>query len=107
LGGPEMEAGETRTFQITQSACAATAATNNQAYALNITVVPDGPLGFLTVWNATAGWPKPNVSTLNAWEGQVVANGAIVPAGDNGAINVYVTNRTHVIIDISGYFTSY
>jgi len=33
-----------------------------------------------------------------------VANAAIVPAGTDGAINVYVTDRTHVIIDINGYF---
>ena len=29
---------------------------------------------------------------------------AIVPAGTNGAVSVYVTNTTHVIIDIDGYF---
>jgi len=44
------------------------------------------------------------VSTLNSWDGAVVANAAIVPAGTSGAISVYVTNRTHVILDINGYF---
>jgi hypothetical protein len=33
-----------------------------------------------------------------------VANAAIVPAGAGGAINVFVANRTHVILDINGYF---
>jgi hypothetical protein len=33
-----------------------------------------------------------------------VANAAIVPAGTNGAISVYVTDPTHVVIDINGYF---
>jgi len=34
----------------------------------------------------------------------VVANAAIVPAGTDGAISVFVTNQTHVILDINGYF---
>jgi len=33
-----------------------------------------------------------------------VANAAIVPAGTNGAISIFVTNPTHVILDINGYF---
>jgi hypothetical protein len=33
-----------------------------------------------------------------------VANAAIVPAGTNGAISIYVTNNTHLILDINGYF---
>jgi hypothetical protein len=41
---------------------------------------------------------------LNSWDGTVVANAAIVPAGTGGAIDVYVTGATHVILDINGYF---
>ena len=50
------------------------------------------------------GSPQPLVSTLNSWDGSVVANAAIVPAGTNGAISIYVTNNTHLILDINGYF---
>ena len=32
------------------------------------------------------------------------ANAAIVPAGVSGAVSVYVTNTTDVILDIDGYF---
>ncbi len=100
LGGPKMEDGETRSFPIPSSGCGipATAA----AYSLNVTVVPDGMLQYLTAWPAGAG--KPLVSTLNSWDGAVVANAAIVPAGTGGAINVFVANRTQVILDINGYF---
>ncbi len=100
FGGPELTAGSTRTFTIPDGACSmpATAA----AYAFNVTVVPSGPLGFLTTW--PAGSPQPNASTLNSWDGTVVANAAIVPAGTGGAINVYVNGATHVILDINGYF---
>ncbi len=100
LGGPEMEAQTTRSFALPEGGCSvpSTAA----AYSLNVTVVPDGPLPFLTAW--PAGAAKPLVSTLNSFDGSVVANAAIVPAGTNGAMSIYVTNRTHVILDINGCF---
>ena len=100
FGGPEMDAQTTRAFALPAGGCSvpSTAA----AYSLNVTVVPDGPLSFLTAW--PAGAARPLVSTLNSFDGSVVANAAIVPAGTNGAISIYVTDRTHVILDINGYF---
>jgi uncharacterized repeat protein (TIGR01451 family) len=100
FGGPEMAANSTRSFAIPASGCfvPSTAA----AYSVNVTVVPDGALGYLSAW--PAGAPQPNVSTLNSWDGSVVANAAIVPAGTSGAISVFATNPTNVILDINGYF---
>jgi hypothetical protein len=69
---------------------------------LNFTVVPRGPLGFLTVW--PTGVPQPLVSTLNALTGGITANAGIVPAGSGGQISVYATNDTDLAIDINGYF---
>ena len=100
FGGPEMEGPTTRTFPIPASVC--NIPTTAAAYSLNMTVVPDGLLSYLTIW--PAGSAQPNVSTLNSFDGSVVANAAIVPAGTNGAIDVFVTNPTQVIIDINGYF---
>ncbi len=99
FGGPPMGAGTSRDFIIPNSACGIppTAA----AYSLNITVVPGGPLAYLTVW--PTGQDQPRVSTLNS-DGRVKANAAIVPAGAGGAIRLFVTNTTNVIIDINGYF---
>ena len=102
FGGPAMTASSTRSFAIPQSACGIPATA--QAYSLNVTVVPPGPLSYLTLW--PAGQPQPLVSTLNSFQGQVVANAAIVPAGDGGAVNVFVAQRTDVILDINGYFDS-
>ena len=95
-----MEAQETRSFAIPASQCniPATAA----AYSLNVTVVPGGVLPYLTAW--PMGVARPNVSTLNSFDGTVVANATIVPAGTDGAIGVFVTNKTDVILDINGYF---
>lgn len=100
FGGPAMSAGSTRNFVVPQSACGIPASA--QAYAVNVTVVPSGPLSFLTAW--PGGVSQPLVSTLNSFQGRIVANAAIVPAGANGSINIYVTNATDVVIDISGYF---
>jgi hypothetical protein len=99
FGGPEMNGGETRPFQVPSSSCGIPASA--AAYALNVTVVPDATLSYLTIW--PTGQNQPFVSTLNS-DGRIKANAAIVPAGSQGGINVFVTNPTHVIIDINGYF---
>ncbi len=100
FGGPEMAAATSRSFSVSSSACGIPAAA--AAYSLNVTVVPGGPLAFLTVW--PTGSAQPVASTLNSWDGTVVANAALVPAGAGGAISVYVAGPTHVILDINGYF---
>jgi hypothetical protein len=64
-------------------------------------VVPPGPLGFLTLW--PQGAAQPLVSTLNAIDGAVTSNLAIVPAA-NGSISIFGSNPTHLVMDISGYF---
>jgi hypothetical protein len=46
----------------------------------------------------------PLVGTLAAPDGGIVGDAAIVPAGDDGAISVYVSDPTNLIIDIDGYF---
>ena len=99
-GPPFMGAGTTRAFPVSSSSCGipATAA----AYSLNVTVVPRGYLGYLSIW--PTGQALPNVSTLNSYSGTVVANAAIVPAGSGGAISIYVTDATDVLFDINGYF---
>ncbi len=72
------------------------------AYSLNVSVVPQGQLGYLTIW--PNGEQRPVVATLNSLDGRIKADAAIVPAGIGGAVNIYVTNTTNVILDINGYF---
>src|SRR5262249_5125853 len=64
--------------------------------------VPAGFLDYLTLW--PMGVAKPFVSTLNAYDAQVTANMAIVPAGTGGAINAFATHNTQLILDITGFF---
>jgi hypothetical protein len=60
-------------------------------------------LGYLTVWPTAPGNP-PTVSTLNAPTGTATANAALIPGGEQGAISVYATQDTDLLIDINGYF---
>lgn len=100
FGPPALIGGQSRDFPIPQSACAIPF--NALAYSFNVTVIPSGFLGFLTAW--PAGIPQPKVSTLNALQGQIVGNAAIVVAGTNGAVSLYASDPTDVVIDVNGYF---
>lgn len=73
-----------------------------QAFAVNVTAVPGGPLGFLTTW--PSGGVRPNASTLNSLDGSIRSNAAIVQSGTGGKVSVYVTDAAQVILDIAGYF---
>lgn len=83
----------------------ASAPSTAQAYSLNVTLVTvhNGPVGYLTIW--PTGEQQPLVSLLNS-DGRIKANAAIVPAGTDGEVSVFVTNTTNVLIDIDAYFDS-
>ena len=49
------------------------------------------------------GEPKPVVATLNALDGSITNNMAIVPT-TNGSIDAYASGITQLILDISSYF---
>jgi hypothetical protein len=75
------------------------------AYSLNVTLVSGGSrVSYLTIW--PTGEPQPLVSLMNSFDGRTKANAAIVPAGTNGEVSVYVSNTTNILIDINAYFDS-
>jgi DNA-binding beta-propeller fold protein YncE len=100
-GGP-ISGYSSRDFSIIQSSCGIPPTAN--AFSLNVTAVPQGPLGYLTIWPTAER--QPTVSTMNSPDGRTKANAAIVPAGYQGSVSVFVTDTTNVILDINGYFTS-
>jgi len=67
----------------------------------NATVVPVGSLGYLTLWPDTEN--KPVVSTLNAVDGMITSNMAIVP-NVNGKTDAYASGITQLVLDISSFF---
>jgi hypothetical protein len=100
FGAPSLAAAATRSFPIQSSACSVPGTA--QAYSLNIAVIPAGPLAYLTAW--PAGSAMPVAATLNASTGSTTANAALVQAGTGGAIDLYASSVTDVVIDINGYF---
>src|ERR1700693_1712844 len=101
FGGPAFTSGLTRSFTIPSGPCSGIPIAG--AYSLNFTVVTMTGFGFLTAW--PTGTAQPLVSTLDyvVAEG-ALANAAIVPASGIGAISVFVSIGTDVIIDINGYY---
>src|SRR5262249_5588637 len=97
-----MVAGESRNFALTSANCGIPS--NAAAYSLNVTVVPAGMLAYLTVW--PTGQLRPLVSTLNSFAGRMKANAAIVPAGVNGSVSVFVLDASDVVLDVNGYFVA-
>jgi hypothetical protein len=73
------------------------------ALSLNVTAVPIEPLTSMSV--RPIGQGEAPQQLLSATDGLPTANAAIVPFG-SGAVEVSVTNRSHVLIDVNGYFTS-
>jgi hypothetical protein len=49
------------------------------------------------------GQPQPLAATLNAGDGAITSNLAIIPTG-NGSVNAFALNPTHLVLDIFGYF---
>ena len=84
---------------VVDSACNVPSAA--QQYVFNATVVPAVPLGYLTLW--AHGDTMPVVSTLNASDGAMTANMAIV-GNHSGKVDAYAAGSTNLILDISGYF---
>jgi hypothetical protein len=76
-------------------------ALNPRLYVMNTTVVPQGGLGFLSLWPDLS--PFPGVSTLNSSDGTVTSNLAFVST-NSGGTNVLASNPTQLILDISSYF---
>jgi hypothetical protein len=100
LGSGKVGAGQT--LRVAVTATAGVPATGVSAVAINVTVDQPSEPGFVTVF--PCGGAAPLASNLNYAAGQVVANVATAPVAD-GAVCVFTWADTHVIVDVSGYFT--
>ena len=103
-GPPMLTANSTRTLPVAgveAGHCSVPA--EAQAVSINVTLVPVGtPVQWLTIW--PAGQTQPVVSTLNDYQGVIVNNAAVAPLGIGGAFNAYVTDATHLFVDVNGYY---
>ena len=70
--------------------------------AINVTVDKTAAPGFLSVY--PAGGTLPTISNLNFRADQTVANLAKVRLGSNGALSVFSSQATELVLDVQGYF---
>lgn len=73
------------------------------AVEINITATQQKGAGFITAY--PAGQARPTASTLNVTRGVDVANSATLRVGAGGAVTVYTSTDTQIIVDVVGYFT--
>ena len=106
-GGP-ISGGTAETFNLPQLAQTNGCADLSSAtgFSLNVTLVPlnQAPVYYVTIWPAGAN--QPLVSIMNSLDGRIKANAAIVPAGTDGGVSVFVTDTSDIVLDIAGYFTT-
>lgn len=101
FGPPSLVAGRVRVIPVPSSNCGVPAAA---AYSLNfVSVTPVGqPVAWVAAWQDDAAFPGTVV--LNALQGGIVDNSAIVLAGTDGGIQVLATNNTDLVVDMNGYY---
>src|SRR5204863_409455 len=99
-GSGKLQAGSTIGLQVTGSVVPSGA----NAVVLNLTAtLPDGP-GYVTAW--PTGQIQPPTSSLNvSAAGETAANAAVVPIGQGGQVDLFSFGRTHLVADVTGYFT--
>lgn len=69
---------------------------------LNVTMVRPGSRGFATVWPCQG--ERPEVSSLNALAGEVIANNVIAPISPEGTVCFYSSVGTDFVVDVAGWF---
>lgn len=72
------------------------------AVAVNVTVTRPASAGFVTVW--PCGMARPEASNVNFVAGQTIPNAVIAPLGEDGALCVYSSTPTDVLVDVTGWF---
>jgi hypothetical protein len=103
--GPPLTANVPRDFLMTGLCNVPSGA---QAISVNVTLTNTGATGgaWVTLWPQGSAYP--GVSTVN-WSagGQTVANAAIVPLSDTGAMTAEAFGAgTDLIVDVNGYYVS-
>lgn len=72
------------------------------AVTVNLTVTQPAAPGYVSAY--PCGQDPPEVSNVNYQPGQTVANLATVKVGSGGQICLFTLARTHVIVDIAGWY---
>ena len=89
------------TITITMGGGACGLPSSTESYIANAAALPSGDLVFLSLY--PNGDSLPNYSTLNAQDGAITTNMAVI-GSTNGTITAYASNSTNLVLDVFGYF---
>jgi hypothetical protein len=68
-----------------------------------VSITPVGqPVGYISAWQNDQAWPGTVI--LNAVQGGIVDNSAVVGASADGSIQVMASNTADLVIDMNGYY---
>jgi len=101
FGPPSIVRFQPRVIPVPLSNCGVPAAA---AYSMNlISITPLGQaVGWLSAWQDDMPWPGTVV--VNASDGGIVSNSAVVSAGADGRIQVMANDDLDLVIDMNGYY---
>ncbi len=95
-----------QTFQIQVAGAGGVPASGVSAVALSVTATQSSAAGWVQVIPTGGPTPLSATSNLNlTGPGQTVANLVIVPLGSGGSVQLYNSGGTHLIMDVTGYYT--
>ena len=97
--GIKLEAGAELAVKVTGIGGVPSTAT---AVVLNVTATDPDADGYLTVY--PAGVPLPLASNVNDDAGQTIPNVVVSGVSADGRINIFAYRRTHVVVDVAGWF---
>lgn len=75
-----------------------------RSVAVNVTAVEAADPGFATVF--TCEQPRPNVSKINFFTNETVANTTFIGLDDQGGLCIYTSGGADYLMDIFGWFTT-
>lgn len=104
VGAPAGQVPARSGIQVQVSGRLGIPATGVTAIVANVTVVKPAAAGYVTAY--PAGTTRPNTSNLNHTTGSVIANHAVIRLGSTGAVSLWTSSRTDLLLDVSGYFTA-
>src|SRR5262249_14775038 len=102
IGGPGMQAQETRSFAVAGLCGIPLTA---KAISINLAVTQPTVTGNLRLF--PTGQAVPTVSSINYATGQTRSNNALVPLSALGEMSAFVgqaSGTVHLVIDVNGYF---
>jgi hypothetical protein len=103
LGAPMVKPGAGDVVDLQVLGNSPVPASGVAAVVLNLTATEATADGYVTLW--PTGVDRPVVSNLNVVAGETRANLVIVPLGHDGQVSLFTQRGTHLVADVTGWFT--